>query len=155
MDALKAIVYRPKHTKPQIIFTSPRIDANDLYLSESKYKELKRRAQERLEAMRQYVLSDKECRSRMLLSYFGEDNVEPCGICDYCIQAKKESKRAKECNEALRTRLLELIKEHSYRAEELVAKVGHIYEKPVLQTLHELVDERLVTIDELLRFRIM
>ena len=155
MDALKAIVYRPKHTKPQIIFTSPRIDANDLYLSESKYKELKRRAQERLEAMRQYILSDKECRSRMLLSYFGEENVEPCGICDYCIQAKKESKRAKECNEALRTRLLELIKEHSYRAEELVAKVGHIYEKPVLQTLYELVDERLVTIDELLRFRIM
>ena len=40
MDALKSIVYRPKQTKPQIVFTSPRIDVNHLYLNESNYSEL-------------------------------------------------------------------------------------------------------------------
>ncbi len=154
MDALKAVVYRPRHLKPQIVFTSPRIDANDLYLNESHYAELKQRATERLEAIRHYVLSDQTCRSEMLLSYFGETATAPCGICDHCIKQKRSTAPSpSDSKAALRTRLLQLLKERPYRADELVKQVGDIDEDHVRQQLHELVDQHLVTIDGLLQFK--
>ena len=154
MDALKAVVYRPKPTKPQIIFTSPRIDANNLYLTESKYTELKQHASERLEAIRRYILSNQDCRSQILLTYFGETTSSPCGICDHCIQQKKTSSHTSTDNDDnLRTQLLALLKEKPYRAEELIEKVGNINEEHVRQLLHDLVDQRLVTINQLLQFK--
>ena len=154
MDALNAVMYRPKHTKPQIIFTSPRIDANDLYLTESHYSELKQRASERLEAIRHYVLSSDECRSTMLLAFFGETASALCGICDHCIQQHQKSAQSSADNtDALRSRLLSLLSEKPRRAEELVELVGNINEEQVRQLLHELVDQQLVTIDGLLQFR--
>ena len=154
MDALKAIAYRPKPTKPQIIFTSPRVDADSLYLNESNYTELKQRATERLEAIQHYVLSDHDCRSQMLLAYFGETAATPCGACDYCIQQKKTSSptAADEIAAQHREQLLALLKEKPYRAEELVEKVGNIDEEQVRQLLHEMVDQHLVTINHLLQF---
>ena len=154
MDALKAIAYRPKPTKPQIIFTSPRVDADSLYLNESNYTELKQRATERLEAIQHYVLSDHDCRSQMLLAYFGETSATPCGACDYCIQQKKTSSpaAADEIATQQREQLLSLLKEKPYRAEELVEKVGNIDEEQVRQLLHEMVDQHLVTINHLLQF---
>ena len=34
--------------------------------------------------MKEYALSDKQCRSRMLLRYFGEHTALPCQQCDNC-----------------------------------------------------------------------
>jgi ATP-dependent DNA helicase RecQ len=156
MDALKAVVYRPRPTKPQIIFTSPRIDANDLYLNESNYTELKQRATERLEAIRHYILSDNDCRSQMLLTYFGETSSSPCDICDHCIQQKKTSSTSQSDNTSttLRTQLLNLLKEKPYRAEELIERVGNIDEDHVRQLLHELVDQHIVSINDMLQFKV-
>ena len=149
IDALGAIMYRPRHTRPQIVFTSPRIDANNLYLTESNYNQLKQHATERIEAIRHYVLSDQACRSQMLLDYFGETGSLPCGHCDYCLQHKKtESDHIK----SLRDRLLLLLKEKPCRAEELIDLVGDIDEEKVRQQLRELVDQHLVSIDSMLRF---
>ena len=36
-----------------------------------------------------YVTSNDTCRSRMLLSYFGETDAPDCGQCDVCIGRKK------------------------------------------------------------------
>ncbi|MBO4599277.1 MAG: RecQ family ATP-dependent DNA helicase, partial [Bacteroidales bacterium] len=154
MDALKAIIYRPKHTKPQIVFPSPRIDANDLYLSESTYAEIKQRAEERLEAIRHYILSDNCCRSQILLSYFGENDSAPCGICDYCLKHKKSDKtNSTEKTTALQEQILQLLKERPCRAEELIERVGDIEEEPVLNMLRELVDQHLVTITDTFQFK--
>ncbi len=153
MDALKAIIYRPRHLKPQIIFTSPRIDANDLYLTESNYTELKQQAAKRMEAIRCYVLSAEDCRSTMLLHYFGETEAAPCGSCDYCLQHKKTV--SSDDTAALKARILQLIKEKPCRAEELIEQVGNIDEEHIRQMLRELVDQRLVTINKSLQFEVL
>ncbi len=153
MDALKAIIYRPRHLKPQIIFTSPRIDADDLYLTESNYTELKQQAAKRMEAIRRYVLSAEDCRSTMLLHYFGETEAAPCGSCDYCLQHKKTV--SSDDTAALKARILQLIKEKPCRAEELIEQVGNIDEEHIRQMLRELVDQRLVTINKSLQFEVL
>ncbi|MBR6330986.1 MAG: ATP-dependent DNA helicase RecQ, partial [Bacteroidales bacterium] len=50
LNRLQIAEYRPKTIKPQIIFTSPRIDIKDIYVSDRNYKDLKNAAEKRREA---------------------------------------------------------------------------------------------------------
>ena len=48
------------------------------------YDDLKERYTRRIQAMIDYAASRSECRSRMLLRYFGEEQAADCGHCDVC-----------------------------------------------------------------------
>ena len=146
MHALKTIVYKAKSSKPQIIFNSPRIDTASLYLSESNYRILKEQAQHRMEAMLQYICSTAECRSQMLLAYFGEQKSKPCGVCDHCLKMHRTD------SHALTQQLLSLLKDQPLRADEIMERIPGIDETVIQDTLRLLVDERRVSINNSLQF---
>ena len=154
MDALKAIVYKCKSDKPQITFTAPRIDSKDLYLSDSNYSQLKQYALEKAEAIKKYVLSSEGCRSQVLLDYFGEVDSEPCGICDLCIQQRKQTHKNSGESQQIRERLLTLIAQTPRRADELIEAMGDIDEEEVVRQLRLIVEERMAGINEKLQFYI-
>ena len=86
LHAMHVVDYRQRSTKPEIIFTSARIDEHDIYLGEENYAQVKTCAELRLRAMLAYLECDSVCRSRQLLAYFGEtDGVKDCGTCDVCL----------------------------------------------------------------------
>ncbi len=147
MDALKVVSYHPRRVKPYIVFTSPRVDATDLYLGKIDYAQLQRRARDRMEAMMRYVQADGGCRSQMLVGYFGEQQATPCGFCDLCIEQNKRS-----AENTLRQRILETLKEKPMRADELIQRLGLLDEKEFRTQLRQLVDERKVSVDESLQF---
>ena len=154
MEALKVVEYHPKHLQPQIIFPSPRIDEKSLYLSDANYTSLKKSAHDRMEAIRHYVTSNDHCRSQMLLAYFGETESQPCGICDHCIQERKATRQPQQDEEeTLRARLLQIIRSHPCRAEELIEKTGSMEEEKIRNLLREMVDQHLVTITDTLHFK--
>ena len=39
--------------------------------------------------MQEYVLATDQCRSTMLLRYFGEQSSDSCGVCDVCLAESK------------------------------------------------------------------
>lgn len=41
--------------------------------------------------MNEYVLNQKTCRSRFLVSYFGENSNEDCGHCDICLSQNSKN----------------------------------------------------------------
>ena len=85
MSAMHIVEYKPRTTKPQIIFPSARIDEKDIYLGEERYTMLKEAAWHRLQAIQDYLTCNDVCRSRKLLAYFGEkEGVCDCGNCDVC-----------------------------------------------------------------------
>lgn len=144
IDALKVIKYQPKRKKQAIVFTSPRIDAKDLFLSDNNYRILKEHAQARMRAIRKYVLATDQCRNQMLLSYFGENDSQ-CGICDYCIQQKKNPTDIKE-------QIINHLKKRPLRGEQLLAEFDDIAEKDLKDTLRQLVDQQIVSINQNLEF---
>ena len=146
MDALKVVVYKRKSLRPQIVFTSPRIDVKDLYLSDVNYKDQKERAQMRLDAMRQYIApadgNGEGCRSQRLLAYFGERQEEVCGVCDLCLQHRKRDV------EGLQSRVLELLAQRPMRADELTARLATSEEEETLAALlRRMMDEGTLTLD--------
>lgn len=147
LDALKVVHYKPKRTHASIIFTSPRIDAKDLYLSEANYKSLKDRAQQRMESVIQYMQTTDTCRSQQLLSYFGEHNSQPCGICDHCLTAHKPHNKSN-----LREQIIALLKEKPMRGETLLQQIAEVNENEVRDALRQLIDEQIVSINQNLEF---
>lgn len=76
--------YIPKKNIPRIIFRIRREASRYLKLSTSAYEERQERMAIRIEATASYLTNSKVCRSRQLLSYFGETSELSCGKCDVC-----------------------------------------------------------------------
>ncbi len=80
----RVIHYIPRRTCPSITFTRKRLDTTRLSIPTTVYEERKEKYALRIEGMKEYALSDKQCRSRILLRYFGEHTSLPCQQCDNC-----------------------------------------------------------------------
>ncbi len=84
------INYVPRKKTPFIVYTQRREDSKYIAIPRTVYEDRKDRLEKRIEAMLSYVSSGSECRSRMLLAYFGEKEADSCGTCDVCL-AKNET----------------------------------------------------------------
>lgn len=89
LHALDVIVYTPRTNKPLLYFLENRINADHLFFDPTIYKQRKKTAHERLKAVLDFVNNTHQCRSRLLLAYFGEKKSNPCNECDTCIQIRK------------------------------------------------------------------
>jgi ATP-dependent DNA helicase RecQ len=84
------IDYAPKKEKPQVYLYQNRVKSDDLKIDTRKYNKRKKQYEERLKVMQAYVESSTDCRSVMIGKYFGDGDLQPCGICDNCINNKKK-----------------------------------------------------------------
>lgn len=75
--------YIPRKNIPHIHFPIRRVDTDEIRLGKELYENRKKEFAERLNAVITYATSDS-CRSRILLSYFGERTADNCHHCDYC-----------------------------------------------------------------------
>ncbi|MBQ8703565.1 MAG: RecQ family ATP-dependent DNA helicase [Bacteroidales bacterium] len=147
MHAMHVVEYRPRPTKPQIIFLSSRIDEREIRLDESNYDILKRTARWRLDSMRRYVSTDDVCRSRQLVEYFGEAG-EPCGRCDVCLKRQGVHKPDEE-------EVLALLRGGvPMRVNELVGQLKDADGQEVRALVRRMLDEGRVELDENLYLRI-
>ena len=78
--------YIPRKKTPYIIYTRERQEKDRLIINQEVYEERKKSYTDRINAMIEYASAEENCRSRMLLRYFGEKNEHNCGQCDVCLQ---------------------------------------------------------------------
>jgi ATP-dependent DNA helicase RecQ len=79
------IRYRPATDRPVLRFLRPRQVLTRAALNWGKYDFLRERNAMRLEEMIRYAENTAACRSVLLQQYFGEQDAQPCGVCDVCI----------------------------------------------------------------------
>ncbi len=87
-----AIHYVPRKTTPYILMTSSRQLPKHLTFPRAVYEDMQQRMKHRVDAMRQFVFDDGQCRVNTMLKYFGETATTPCGTCDVCRARCKQSK---------------------------------------------------------------
>ena len=78
------INYIPEDRSDLIVLMHPRLQPGNVALSANRYGLLRDSYRERTDAMTDYVTDDLTCRSRKLLSYFGQRESSDCGTCDVC-----------------------------------------------------------------------
>jgi ATP-dependent DNA helicase RecQ len=131
--------YQPRKDKPQIVFLLERVDPANLTIDMELYQFRKQRQEKRIRSAVAYA-TDDECRSKMLLAYFGETDSRPCGVCDVCLERKKQ---------ALSTALFEQIKNKMKEAltgkpdtlKNVLALFPPSQKEEVANTLEYLLDE--------------
>jgi ATP-dependent DNA helicase RecQ len=78
------VSYIPRKHIPLITFLQRRVQKEELEFPYGVYAMRKEAYEFRLKAMQAYCVNTEECRSRLLLRYFGETKTDNCGICDVC-----------------------------------------------------------------------
>ena len=109
--------YIPQNDRPLFTFLLPRVDAKKLYIAPEHLIERKKITSLRIKAMISYISGDAVCRQAQLLAYFGELNVEHCGVCDSCI--KKTSHKKKISRDVTTTKLVKLLSSSPKKIAEL------------------------------------
>ena len=80
----------PQKKTPYIRYTQRREDKELLQFPPEIYEERLSQFRQRIAAVIRYATDDRICRSRQLLSYFGETENHDCGLCDVCLSHRKE-----------------------------------------------------------------
>lgn len=84
LSRMRVLHYVPRATTPYVVFTTSREEPRHLIIPTTVYEHQRRRMEQRLEAMKEFVYSSTQCRAETLLRYFGQDEAEECGTCDIC-----------------------------------------------------------------------
>lgn len=138
LSRARVIHYIPRRTCPSITFVHKRIDTSRIIITPSVYETRKESYAQRIEAMKEYVLADNECRSRILLRYFGEHDALPCLVCDNC--RKQRTSTLTEANfNTYKEMLYNLLSDKRFHSiEELYTlQIGSTQIKKLLQRLIE------------------
>jgi ATP-dependent DNA helicase RecQ len=140
------IEYTPQKDTPQLFLLRGRIKTEDIYINSVSYSKRKEKLQHRVNQIIKYIKEDKECRSRILASYFGDHTVKPCGICDNCLR-QKGSVLNKEEFEAIHHRIMNIVKYESLPVKELLVKLSGVKEEKAWKVIRFLESEQKITMN--------
>lgn len=89
LNQLKIISYKPQKETPQIYWLLNRAPADSLTINFEQYFARKKNYEQRIAAMLNYTTNTIQCRSRLIGSYFSDEQTQRCGICDNCLKNQK------------------------------------------------------------------
>ena len=135
----KIISYIPIKVKPQLVYAYERLSSKHIQLSDVNYKNLKISSEKRLSAMLNFVSNSLECRSKLLLEYFGEQKARRCGICDVCVAKNKVNLNEIEFD-AIQILISNYLKNRKMHLYELVSSIDDFDEDDVIHVIRWLID---------------
>ena len=110
-----------------------------LYLDEKKWIERKQYEEKKLLKISNYITEKKECRSKLLLHYFGEEDSGQCGKCDFCIYEKREKIKEIEYQKITK-QLAKILKDKELTIEEICTLLPAINEQQLINVIQFLFD---------------
>ncbi len=147
MQKRDLLTYIPATSTPQLLLINDRIDSNSMSLTEKNYGSRKKAALKRMQTVLDYIQSANHCRSQLLLKYFGETEVQRCGLCDVCLDRNKINVSEMEFNEILEE-IKPALKEKPHALNELLFIATKFPEDKVINVVMWLVDNEKVDVDE-------
>jgi len=130
------IVYKPSKSTLQIRFLAPREDdktINPIAKNIAKYNAQKK---DKIDQLIKFILNNKTCRNKQLLSYFGESPTHNCGKCDVCLASKKTKINYNQ----LTTHILKLLKQKKELSSKAIYEQLKIEEKEIIYILKKLLE---------------
>lgn len=146
LNKRRILHYIPRKKTPYIIYTRERQEKERIILSREVYEDRKESYVARIKAMISYATAEENCRSRMLLRYFGEKNEHNCGQCDVCLQ-KHETGLKQGDFQDLKERVLNLLSKSPCSTMELISLLNTDKEKTD-RTISFLLSEEIIHIKD-------
>ncbi|MBQ5524170.1 MAG: RecQ family zinc-binding domain-containing protein, partial [Paludibacteraceae bacterium] len=136
----RIINYIPHKVTPVIFYTRDRVPERYLDISREVYEVRKQKFTELIESIIHYATNTTQCRSRMLLSYFGEDNAKDCGVCDVCLARKKNG----NIPQGTEDKILTLLSENGSMTIDAITEALKISRDDVVKAVRHLLDNNVI-----------
>lgn len=124
-------------TDAQVTFILPREDDKTINRIATIIEQQNELKQKQVRAMLNYIEDEGTCKSIQLLTYFGEDDLEPCGICSVCKSGK--SPKATQDLKSVKHRIIELLEKTDLSSRDIcqILKLPEDQVKNVIKLLLE------------------
>jgi ATP-dependent DNA helicase RecQ len=132
------IQFIPRKKTPFLTFTREREATSRIVLTKETYEDRRDRYIAQVKSVLDYAQEENTCRSRILLSYFGEKNTTPCGKCDICLKIKENNVTTDDFEE-IRQKLSEVLSVETLSVNALVKRIPY-KEAKVLQVIRFMID---------------
>ena len=90
--------------------------------------------QKQFDSIIHFISDESTCKSEILLRYFDETNIEPCGKCSYCIQKKKENPKE------ILSSIIKILEQQPQNSKEIEKQLG-IEKEALIFALQILLEE--------------
>jgi ATP-dependent DNA helicase RecQ len=141
------IEYIPQKDSSQLLLLRTRIKAEDLSIDMQAFNKRKERFAGRVRSMIRYVHGTTECRSKLIGSYFGDHELNDCGICDNCLR-QRSVHLSKEEFDSINSRIVNSMKDQSIHTKELLQQLKGIKKEKAWKVLHHLHAENKIELDK-------
>jgi ATP-dependent DNA helicase RecQ len=146
LNKLKVLDYTPSSDTPRITFLHARESTEAMYINPKSISDRKNRFKVRADAFINYVTSTNNCRSMMISSYFGEENLSSCGTCDYCRNKKKELVNEEEENK-IRKFIIDLLENNRLLQIEIYNQSPDNYKQKLAGIIQNMLEKEQLMID--------
>jgi ATP-dependent DNA helicase RecQ len=140
------IHYIPAQKVPTIYYVRSREEIEYLVVPQSVYEGRRDKLISRIKHVVEYGSSQTQCRSKMLLQYFGEKEAKDCGQCDVCL-AKKRDEIGSFVKNKIPEEILKLLENGETTTEKIISTLDYP-EKLIIDVLRFLSDNKRIRIKD-------
>ncbi|MEP7377746.1 MAG: ATP-dependent DNA helicase RecQ [Chitinophagaceae bacterium] len=146
LDAGGIIEYVPRKDSPQLFFPVNRIKVEELSINMVAYTQRKEKFIRRVKQITSFTTEEIKCRSQIIGSYFGDDALKPCGICDNCLRQKSIT-LSKEEFEAIHLKIQNITLKQTLHIKELLSQLNGIKKEKAWKVIEFLQAENKIELD--------
>jgi len=146
LHELQLLAYEPSIDNARITFVLPRQDAERLPIDRMVLDARRNLHLRKMESIIQYAEQSQRCRMQLIQEYFDEITYSTCGICDVCIEKRKQLNST--TTKDYETQIIYLLTNHAMSPEELEQQVAPKEKDLFVEVLREAVDAGQVYYDE-------
>ena len=145
------IFLKHKRSDAEVTFIQPREDDKTIHRIAFIIEQQNKLKHEQVNAILDYVNNNEVCKSVQLLSYFGEKDAKPCGICSVCIQGEKNI--SKNDIQTLKKRIIETL-EHGDLSSRKIAELLACSENKIKRVLQLLLEHGIISITKMNTYKL-
>jgi ATP-dependent DNA helicase RecQ len=139
------IDYIPRNDNPQICYLQERIKTEELNIDHENYLLRKKEYLGRIQSMIDYTQST-QCRSVLIGTYFGDETIKSCGICNNCKKLDYQKNKSKIATENI-NKIVQLLKSGAKDIKTLSEALEQD-ESQILEVIHFLKNEGIICINQ-------
>lgn len=141
------IDYVPQSEQPKLTFTQARLPKDHLLLNQDLLTFRKTVKEQQVQAMIAYTKNTAVCRSQQLVTYFGEVDSNPCGVCDVCLKRKKAGIGENQLTQ-ISQKIKQVLTNKSLNVSELLLLLPFFKEDAILKIIRWMLDNQVLLMDE-------
>lgn len=147
LDQNGIIDYNPRKDSPQLVLLCNRMKAEDLRINMNLYNQRKEKFNQRVKNMIGYAEETVACRSKITGRYFGDTQIQNCGICDNCLRQKKVDISRQEF-EKITLRIESALQPQPLSSKELLQHLSGIKKEKAWKVIEFLQAENKIELDQ-------